>query len=304
MRACPRTTHRSTCRSGSQLPSVAGCRPAPTAAPFPPLGSRCFGSASVLPQPAGPRHVRSSACSRSCRACSRELTAPLMRCHICAPQVLWRAPAAPKCLHSRPFRIASVTKTFTSAATRRLAEEELLHPGDPVVLHLLRGTTAVLGERGHGPDSITVLQLLAHTSGSPDQDSPEYQQAVLVDLGKRWTRAEQLRFALGRFFMAGASSHNFECSVTGHNLLGEIIRNKIRMHPGAASRSLLKFDAIGLSSTWMEAFEPAPPALAAFAHAYCAKGLDLRAVKSTVDSHRGVAWCRRSATSLASFEQC
>lgn len=126
---------------------------------------------------------------------------------------------------------------------------------------------------------------------------------MLVDLGKRWTRAEQLRFALGRFFMAGASGHNFECSVTGHTLLGEIIRNKIRMHLGAASRSLLRFDAIGLSSTWMEAFEPAPPALAAFAHAYGDKGLDLRAVKSTVDSRRGVAWCRRSATSLASFEQ-
>lgn len=30
----------------------------------------------------------------------------------------------------------------------------------------------------------------------------------------------------------------------------------------------------------------------------------LRAVNSTVDTHLGVAWCRRSASSLASFEHC
>ncbi len=185
------------------------------------------------------------------------------------------------------FRIASVTKTFTSATTHRLAEEGQLRLDDAVALHLLSSTTALLRDRGYEPDRITVLQLLAHTSGLPNHDSPEYQQAVLTDLGKRWTRAEQLQFALDRFARAGAPGQTFEYSDTGYVLLGEIIENKTGTHLGAAYRSLLRFDALGLTSTWMEAFEPAPLLAAGLAHAYGDNGLDLLAVDATVDTHGG-----------------
>ncbi len=89
------------------------------------------------------------------------------------------------------FRIASVTKTFTSAATHRLAELGLLKLDDPIAAHLLPETVATLRERGYETDKITVAHLLAHTSGIPTHESEQYTAAVLAEPGRRWTRREQ-----------------------------------------------------------------------------------------------------------------
>ncbi len=185
------------------------------------------------------------------------------------------------------FRIASTTKTFTSAAIHRLAEQGLLGLDDAISKHLDPATTQLLRERGYETDKMTVAHLLAHTSGLPDHDGPQYQQAVLADVTKRWTRREQLLFGLDRFAKAGAPGETFEYSDTGYILLGEIIERKTGTHLGAAYRSLLRFDALGITSTWMEAFEPAPPAQANFAHAYASNGLDLRIADATVDTWGG-----------------
>ena len=185
------------------------------------------------------------------------------------------------------FRIASVTKTFTSAAVHRLTEQRLLRLDDPIALHLLPTTAAALRQAGYETDRVTVLQLLAHTSGLPNYDSPEYQRAILSNPSKRWTRAEQLQFAFERFAKVAAPGQTFEYSDTGYILLGEIIENKTRTNLGAAYRSLLRFDELGLASTWMEAFEAAPAGLANFAHAYADNGLDLRAADASADTFGG-----------------
>lgn len=185
------------------------------------------------------------------------------------------------------FRIASVTKTFTSAAIHRLAEQGQIGLNDAIAQHLDPATTQLLRERGYDTEKMTVAHLLAHTSGLPDHDGPQYQQAVLADVTKRWTRREQLLFGLDRFAKVGAPGETFRYSDTGYCLLGEIIERKTGTHLGAAYRSLLKFDALGMKSTWMEAFEPAPPALANFAHAYGDNGLDLRIADATVDTYGG-----------------
>ncbi len=185
------------------------------------------------------------------------------------------------------FRIASSTKTFTSAAIHRLAEQGLLGLDDAIAQHLDPATTQLLRERGYETDKMTVAHLLAHTSGLPDHDGPQYQQAVLADVSKRWTRRDQLLFGLDRFPRAGAPGENFQYSDSGYCLLGEIIERKTGTHLGAAYRSLLRFDALGMRSTWMEAFEPAPPALANFARAYGNNGLDLRIADATVDTYGG-----------------
>ncbi len=185
------------------------------------------------------------------------------------------------------FRIASVTKTFTSAATHRLAEQGRLRLEDSIAAHLLPATTALLRERGYEPERIAVLQLLAHTSGLPNYDGLAYQQALFADSAKRWTRREQMLFALDRFAKAGAPGETFEYSDTGYNLLGEILENKTGTHLGVAYRSLLGLDALGMSSTWMEAFEPAPLLAAGFAHAYGDNGLDLRGIDATADTYGG-----------------
>jgi D-alanyl-D-alanine carboxypeptidase len=185
------------------------------------------------------------------------------------------------------FRIASTTKTFTSAAIHRLAEQGQLNLDDAIARHLDPATTQLLRERGYETDKMTVAHLLSHTSGLPDHDGPQYQQAVLADVTKRWTRREQLLFGLDRFPKAGAPGEDVQYSDTGYCLLGEIIERKTGTHLGAAYRSLLRFDALGMASTWMEAFEPAPPALANFAHAYGDNGLDLRIADATVDTYGG-----------------
>jgi D-alanyl-D-alanine carboxypeptidase len=109
----------------------------------------------------------------------------------------------------------------------------------------------------------------------------------LADVTKRWTRREQLLFGLNRFAKVGAPGQTFAYSDTGYILLGEIIERKTGTHLGTAYRSLLRFDALGMTSTWMEAFEPAPPALANIAHAYGNNGLDLRVADATVDTYGG-----------------
>lgn len=67
---------------------------------------------------------------------------------------------------STRFAIGSVTKTFVAAIAERLGRRGLFSPKDPV--------TRYLPEIGHG-DSITIEQLLAHSSGIPDYYRfPEY----------------------------------------------------------------------------------------------------------------------------------
>jgi D-alanyl-D-alanine carboxypeptidase len=185
------------------------------------------------------------------------------------------------------FRTASVTKTFTSAATHRLAELGKLKLDDPIATHLLPATTATLREKGYEPDRITVVQLLAHSSGIPNYQQAEFNAVALAEPSRRWTRREQMLFALDRYPKAGAPGEKFDYSDTGYNLLGEIIELKTGLGFGAALRSLLNFEQLGLTSTWMEAEEPAPTSVAGFAHAYSDAGTDTRNIDPSVDTFGG-----------------
>lgn len=61
-----------------------------------------------------------------------------------------------------PFLLASITKTLTAAAVMTLVDKDKLRLDDPVVKHL--------PEFSEGPrPRITLLQLLTHVSGLPDQ---------------------------------------------------------------------------------------------------------------------------------------
>ncbi len=185
------------------------------------------------------------------------------------------------------FRIASINKTFTAAAVYLLAEQGVMKLEDSIATHLLPETTALLRERGYEPDRITVLQMLAHTSGIPTHDQPPYYAAVLADPSRRWTRREQLLFALDRFPKAGAPGETFSYSDTAYTLLGEIIERKTGKSLGEALRSLLKFEQLGLRSTWMETSETAPSLPAGFAHAYTDTGIDTRGIDASIDTYGG-----------------
>ena len=102
------------------------------------------------------------------------------------------------------FRIASVTKPFVGSAALRLVEMGHLDL-DASLDDLLAGTTTtILGKGGYDTAEITLQQLMTHTSGiydfaasvaDPSIDDG-FDAAIAADPTHRWTREEQLRFAV------------------------------------------------------------------------------------------------------------
>jgi D-alanyl-D-alanine carboxypeptidase len=108
-----------------------------------------------------------------------------------------------------------------------------------------------------------------HTSGIYDvgQD-PAYQAAVNADPVKRWTRLEQVRFAMDHGAPVGEPGAVYVYSDTGYGLLGEIIERVTGIPLADAYRTLLDFERLHLDATYLEGLEPAPPGSAARAHQY------------------------------------
>jgi D-alanyl-D-alanine carboxypeptidase len=173
-------------------------------------------------------------------------------------------------LHStHSFRIASLTKVFTAAATLRLQEEGALNLSDVIDHHLQRDTAAVLRHAGHATDRITIEQLLAHTAGLVDFITvAAYQQAVASRPQRRWTRSEQIAIAMQQGPALGPPGRQFSYGDTGHVLLGEIIENLTHEPMAAAIRRLLHFEQLGLLSTHFESLESAGAGAGPRAHQY------------------------------------
>ena len=114
-----------------------------------------------------------------------------------AAVVLDRASGSPL-RASDGYRIASITKTFTSAAILRLADRGSLTLRAPVARYLpVAYRQAALRDGGYDTGRITVRMLLQHTAGLYDYaGTGAYLQALLADPGHRWSRLEQLRFAM------------------------------------------------------------------------------------------------------------
>jgi D-alanyl-D-alanine carboxypeptidase len=176
----------------------------------------------------------------------------------------------------RRFRIASVTKTFVAATALRLHEEGLLHLDRSIESLVTHETAAVLREGGYRPDVITARHLLTHTSGVYDFAADAYGPvtddgfvaACRADPGHRWTRTEQLRFAIGHGKPYGEPGEVFCYSDTGANLVGEIIERLAGASLGAAMRELIGYERLGLRHTYHESVEPEPPELPPIAKQY------------------------------------
>jgi D-alanyl-D-alanine carboxypeptidase len=155
---------------------------------------------------------------------------------------------------SAGLRIASVTKTFTAAAILRLAEDGKLSLDDRIAQHLSPATVALLRHGDYDVDRIRIRHLLQHTSGLYDYaEDPAYQTYVVSHPHHRWTRAEQVRFAMTHGKPLFPPGTNFHYSDTGYVLLGEI---------------LLGFDRLGLRHTYLETLEPTPTQARPRAHQY------------------------------------
>jgi D-alanyl-D-alanine carboxypeptidase len=169
----------------------------------------------------------------------------------------------------RPVRIASNTKTYVSATVLRLVEEGRMGVDDPIATLLPDDMVALLIGGGYRAEKMTVRHLLTHTSGLFDHsDSQQYGDAILADPQHRWTRTEQLEAAMAWGEPWGAPGEIYTYCDTGYVLLGEIVeRVSVRPLPEAV-RSLLRFDALNLRSTWWEDLEPAPADVPARAHQF------------------------------------
>ncbi len=167
------------------------------------------------------------------------------------------------------LRIASNTKTFTAAAVLRLVEQGRLALDTPLDQLLAPDTVEALDAGGYRPDIITVRQLLLHTSGIYDYGKdPAYQAAVAAEPGKRWTRLEQVRFAMDHGAPVAEPGTTYAYTDTGYILLGEIIERTAGTPLADAYRTLLDFHALHLDATYLETLEPTPPGAARRAHQY------------------------------------
>lgn len=169
-----------------------------------------------------------------------------------------RKPGSPQPLDGHEtFRIASQTKTFTAVAILRLVEDGKVQLDQPIKGLIAPELEAALAGGGYPVDRITLRHLLNHTSGMPDYAmDPAYQAAVTAQPARRWTRLEQVQWAM-KMKPSGAPGGQFVYSDTGYVLLGDVIERATGKPQAAAYRSLIDYDRIGLHNTWFETLEPA-----------------------------------------------
>ncbi|WP_181160058.1 serine hydrolase domain-containing protein [Sandaracinobacter neustonicus] len=157
------------------------------------------------------------------------------------------------------LRLASVTKVYTAATVMRLAEQGRLDLFKPIAPLLSDKTRSLLEAGGYRPDSITLHQLLTHTSGIYDYaTSPAFVAAVQADLSHRWSREEHIALAMTAGAPVGAPGERFHYSDTGYVILGEIIERTTGRPLGQAMAHELGFRRLGLTQTHFERLDPTP----------------------------------------------
>ena len=169
----------------------------------------------------------------------------------------------------QPLRLASTTKTYVAAAILRLAEQGKLGLDDPLHRHLPKHQRVMLTKGNYDLHKITVRHLLTHTAGVRDHAlNDDYFHVIKTDPMHRWTREEQIQFAMDLGGPYGLPGEYYHYSDTGYILLGEIVEQRSGTGMAQALRSLLRFDALGLGATWLETMEHKPDGAPPRAHQY------------------------------------
>ncbi len=167
------------------------------------------------------------------------------------------------------MRIASNTKTYIAAATLRLVEEGKVGLDDPIAKHLSPESLAELRRDGYDTEAITVRHLLTHTSGIFDYAmSPEFAAAIGANFAHRWTRPEQLTFAIDKGAPYGKPGEVYHYSDTGYILLGELLERTTGQSMGAAVATLIGYPTLGIAHTYFESLDSVPAGTPARAHQY------------------------------------
>lgn len=170
-----------------------------------------------------------------------------------------------------PVLTASNTKTYVAAAILRLVEQGKITVDQPVEKLLQPKTAALLAGVGYRLDSITLRQLMSHTSGIRDYVNDAYINSVNTNKQHQWTRDEQIARAVQ---LGGPYAHpadSFRYADLNYLLLTEVLETQTGQPFYTAIRNLLRYKEMGITNTWFVHLEPAPAGLPAFAHQYWAK---------------------------------
>jgi len=192
------------------------------------------------------------------------------------------------------FRIASVTKSFAAAAALRLVEDGRLSLDETIAVLLPGEYDDLLLAGGYDTGAITLRHLLTHTSGIYDFAADAYDPSitdgftaqVYRDPGRRWTRFEQVAFAVSHGKPYGEAGAQFGYSDTGACLVGEVLERMTGMTMGGAIRELVGYERLGLTHTWQESIEPEPMDLPPLSHQYEGER-DVSDMDASVDLYGG-----------------
>lgn len=158
--------------------------------------------------------------------------------------------------------IASITKTYTAAATLRLVEQGHFKLNDAIDALIPGETASRLKDAGYRPDRISAAHLLSNTSGLFDYvDSNRFQDRTTAGPSHVWTREEQLDVALSDGEPAFPPGEQFRYSETNALLLTLILERFTDLPFAAAMRHLLRYRDLELRSTWFPILEEAPAGL-------------------------------------------
>lgn len=203
----------------------------------------------------------------------------------------------------QPFRIASLTKTFVATSILRLREKGLVNIDAPITDYISKEHSAIIEKGGYDPSKITLKHCMMHTSGLFDyaEGNREYITEASKDPTKRWTRTEQIQWAMDHGTPQGQPGETYHYSDTGYVLLGEIIEKKTGMGLAEGMRDLLRYDTLRMSSTWLESLEDQPEGLPASVKRYMGR-LDASTWDNSVDLYGG-GGLQSTTRDLASFLQ-
>ncbi|MEL6484471.1 MAG: serine hydrolase domain-containing protein, partial [Bacteroidota bacterium] len=188
----------------------------------------------------------------------------------------------------QPFRIASLTKVFVAAAILRLQEQQKITIDDPITKYISDAHIKLLKDGGYVLDSITLRHCLNHTSGLYDYavGGKEYVMEAMKNPKKRWTRTEQIKFAMDNGKPHAPPGQEEHYSDTGYILLGEILERQTNSGLAESLRTLLKFDALGMTSTYLESLEERPEGLPPNVRRYM-DGLETTHWDNSIDLYGG-----------------
>ena len=175
-------------------------------------------------------------------------------------QLLWSGSSGPGSRANAPLVIGSVTKTFVAAAVLELAEAGLLDLDGPIgdLLPALPGV----------PVSVTVRQLLDHTSGIADLYNPVTSEAIEMAPNDGWSARRLFGTIQPPWHPPGAG---WSYSNANYYLLGLVVE-RVTGRPLADQLSRRFLDRLDLTSTRVLTEAHPEPLTAAWATVFWSSG--------------------------------